>query len=240
MAPFGFDKINNQLFNDSFKAHAYANILGPIIQNIGNILYVIIATCGGLFLVTGAKNLSLSGMAFSISIVVPFLNMTKQFTGNINQVSQQINAIVMGLAGADRLFRLMDEEPEADEGYVTLVNSDVDSSGNIIESENRTGKWAWKHPHSDGTVTYTPLMGDVTLNEVDFAYVEGYAFVNIACLFAEVHEVVRNGVVGCFGFFVVHSLFIYYICMFFCSFELLEISSLHTAWPFHIIPWLVA
>ncbi|MBE7016062.1 MAG: ABC transporter ATP-binding protein, partial [Ruminococcaceae bacterium] len=168
-----FDDINSQLCSDSFKAHAYANILGPVIQNIGNILYVIMAMAGGIFLVSNAKNFSLSGMAFSISIVVPFLNMTKQFTGNVNQLSQQINAIVMGLAGADRLFALMDEEPEADEGYVTLVNATEDKEGNIIETGKHTGRWAWKHPHGDGSVTYTPLMGNVTLNEVDFGYEEG-------------------------------------------------------------------
>ena len=121
-----FDKINEELFEDSSKAHAYANVLGPIIMNIGNILYVIIAVCGGLFILSGADNFSLSGMAFSISIVVPFMNMTKQFTGNVNQVSQQINVIVMGLAGAQRIFDLMDQDPEVDDGYVTLVNAEID------------------------------------------------------------------------------------------------------------------
>lgn len=180
-----FDKINSQLCSDSFKAHSYANILGPIIQNIGNILYVIMAMAGGLFLVSNVKNFSLSGMAFSISIVVPFLNMTKQFTGNVNQLSQQINAIVMGIAGADRLFALMDEEPEADEGYVTLVNAIEDKNGNITETPKHTGKWAWKHPHGDGTVTYTPLMGNVTLNEVDFGYEEGKIVLHDVSVYAE-------------------------------------------------------
>ena len=180
-----FEKINSQLCSDSFKAHAYANILGPIIQNIGNVLYVIMAIAGGLFLVSNVKNFSLSGMAFSISIVVPFLNMTKQFTGNVNQVSQQINAIVMGLAGADRLFALMDEELEADEGYVTLVNAEEDRDGNIIETSKHTGKWAWKHPHGDGTVTYTPLAGNVTLNEVDFGYEEGKIVLHDVSVYAE-------------------------------------------------------
>ena len=168
-----FDKINNQLYEDSKRANAYANTLGPIIMNIGNILYVIVAVVGSILLLAGAKNLSLSGMALGISIVVPFMNMTKQFTGNVNQVSQQINAIVMGLAGAKRIFSLMDEEPEVDNGYVTLVNAIVDEDGNITESEKRTGKWAWKHPHHDGTLTYTLLKGDVRLVDVDFAYEEG-------------------------------------------------------------------
>ncbi len=167
-----FDRVNNELFEDSKKAHAYANLLGPINMNIGNILYVIVATVGGIFLLSGFKNHSISGMAFNISIVIPFLNMTKQFTGNINQISQHINSIVMGLAGAQRVFDLMDAEPEVDNGYVTLVNAEIDDNGNITETERRTGMWAWKHPHSDGTLTYTRLMGDVRLFDVDFGYTD--------------------------------------------------------------------
>jgi ATP-binding cassette subfamily B protein len=180
-----FDKINEELYEDSYRAHAYANTMGPIIANIGNILYVIIATVGGIFLVTGIKNVSLSGMAFGISIVVPFLNMTKQFTGNVNQLSQQFNSIVMGLAGAGRIFALMDEEPEADDGYVTLVNVTEDENGQLVETTARTGRWAWKHPHSDGTLTYTPLMGDVRLTDVDFSYVEGKQVLYDVSVYAE-------------------------------------------------------
>lgn len=168
-----FDKINEALCKDSFRANAYANCLGPIISNIGNILYVIVAIAGGIFLTTGTKNISISGMAFELSIVVPFLNMTKQFTGNVNQFSQQINHVVMGLAGAQRIFAVMDAEPEADDGYVTLVNAKIDKEGNIEEVTEHTGTWAWKHPHGDGTLTYTKLEGDVTLYDVDFGYVEG-------------------------------------------------------------------
>ncbi len=167
-----FDEINEQLFEDSKRAHSYANLLGPINMNIGNILYVIIATVGGFFLLSDVPNFSISGMAFNISIVIPFLNMTKQFTGNINQVSQQINSIVMGLAGAERVFNLMDAEPEVDNGYVTLVNAKKDENGNITECKERTGLWAWKHPHGDGTLTYTELMGDVRLVDVDFGYTD--------------------------------------------------------------------
>lgn len=167
-----FDKINNQLYLDSSRAHAYANCLGPINMNIGNILYVIVATLGGLFLLSDFKNVSLSGMAFSLSIVIPFLNMTKQFTGNMNQVSQQINSIVMGIAGAERIFELMDSQVESDDGYVTLVNASFDDEGNLIETDKRTGVWAWKHPHSDGTTTLTQLKGDVRLFDVDFGYTE--------------------------------------------------------------------
>ncbi len=180
-----FDKINDELYRDSFRAHAYANCLGPINMNIGNILYVLCATVGGLFLLSGIKNVGLSGLAFSIDIVIPFLNMTKQFTGNVNQFSQQINSIVMGLAGAERVFELMDQLPETDEGYVTLVNAEYDKDGNLTESEKRTGKWAWKHPHSDGTVTYTLLRGDVRMEDVDFAYEEGKPVLHNVSVYAE-------------------------------------------------------
>lgn len=177
-----FDEINNQLFEDSFRANAYANMLGPIIMNIGNILYVLIAVVGGLFLLSGLPNISISGMAFSVSVLVPYLNMTKQFTGNVNTLSQQISSIAMGLAGADRIFTLMDEAPETDDGYVTLVN--VDENGN--ETAERTHHWAWKHPHSaDGSITYTPLKGDVRLTEVDFAYVEGKNVLSDVSVYAE-------------------------------------------------------
>lgn len=181
-----FDALNNALFEDSYRAHAYANILGPIIMNIGNVLYVVIAIVGGLFLVSGLKNFSISGLAFGIDIIVPFLNMTKQFTGNFNQLSQQVNSIVMAVAGAERVFALMDEKPEADEGYVTLVNAKTDENGNLIETTERTHQWAWKHPHTaDGSITYTPLKGEVTMNEVDFAYVEGKTVLHDVSVFAE-------------------------------------------------------
>lgn len=179
-----FDKINDELFNDSFRAHAYANILGPINMNIGNILYVACATIGGIFLVSGIPNVSLSGLAFTIDIIVPFLNMTKQFTGNVNQLSQQINSIVMAMAGAERIFTLMDEEPETDDGYVTLVNCKIDENGNIMETNERTGHWAWKHPHSDGTLTYTELKGDVLMDSVDFGYTEDKPVLKNVSVFA--------------------------------------------------------
>ena len=180
-----FDALNEQLYQDSFKANAFANSLGPIIMNIGNVLYVACAMIGGLFLVLGVQNFSLSGLPLTISIVVPFLNMTKQFTGNINQVSQQINHIAMGLAGAERLFSLMDEQPEVDDGYVTLVNAHVAEDGTITECAEHTGHWAWKHPHEDGTLTYTLLQGDVRLTEVDFAYEEGKPVLHDVSVYAE-------------------------------------------------------
>ncbi len=180
-----FDALNESLYQDSFRANAFANSLGPIIMNIGNVLYVACAMIGGLFLVLHVPNFSLSFQPLTISIVVPFLNMTKQFTGNINQVSQQINHIAMGLAGAERLFDLMDETPEVDDGYVTLVRANIAADGTITESVKRTGRWAWKHPHGDGTVTYTPLQGDVRLTEVDFAYEEGKPVLHDVSVYAE-------------------------------------------------------
>lgn len=165
----GFDKVNNAWFEASKKANTFANILMPVLHNMGNILYVLIALTGGVLLYLKTPNVSLSGMALNISIVVPFLNMTKQFTGQIGQISQQINSVVMGLAGASRIFGLLDEDPEFDEGYVTLVNA-KEENGELVETTERTEMWAWKHPHEDGTVTYTRLEGDVEMHDVDFAY----------------------------------------------------------------------
>ncbi|MGN0635178.1 MAG: ABC transporter ATP-binding protein, partial [Acutalibacteraceae bacterium] len=165
-----FDEINDFLNEDSFRANAYANALGPIIMNIGNVLYVLVAVAGGLFLLAGVENVSLSHSALNIGIVATFLNMTRQFTSNLNQFTQQINSIVMGMAGAERIFDLMDQEPEEDNGYVTLVNAEIAPDGTVTESTARTGHWAWKHPHSDGTVTYTELRGDVRMTDVDFGY----------------------------------------------------------------------
>ena len=180
-----FDAVNNELFENSMKANAYANVLGPIIGNIGNILYVLLALVGGLFLLSGLPNLSLSGMAFSVSILVPFLNMAKQFTGNVNNLSQQVNSIVMASAGANRIFSLVDEKPEEDNGYVTLVNCDIAPDGTVTETDRRTGHWAWKHPHGDGTLTYTELRGDVRMTDVDFSYVEGKQVLNDVSVYAE-------------------------------------------------------
>ena len=182
-----FDALNEQLYSDSFKANAYANVLGPIIGNIGNILYVVVALAGGAMLIAGVKNVSLSdiilplitngastGLPLDISTVIPFLNMTKQFTGNLNQLTQQINMIIMAMAGGERIYELMDAEPEPDDGYVTLVNARIDEAGNITETKEHTGIWAWKHPHGDGTLTYTKLEGDVRLFDVDFEYEKGH------------------------------------------------------------------
>ncbi len=180
-----FDALNEELFEVSERANKYANTLGPILNNIGNLLYVAVTLAGGLFLMLKVPNVSISGLPFAISIVVPFLNMTKQFAGNINQVSQQVNAVVMGMAGASRIFDLIDEEPEADEGYVTLVRA-KEENGVIQECKERTGMWSWKHPHrEEGTVTYTKLTGDVRFFDVDFAYEEGKTVLHNVTLYAK-------------------------------------------------------
>ena len=168
-AEVDFDKINDELFRVSEKANKYANTLMPILMNIGNILYVVVAIVGGVLLAVKAPNLSLSGMALSISITVPFLNMTKQFAGQIGQVSNQINAVVMGLAGAQRIFALLDEKPEADEGFVELVQC-REEDGKITETSERTEMWAWKNPRAEGGADYRRLAGDVVLKDVDFSY----------------------------------------------------------------------
>ena len=180
-----FDKINGELFKEASKANSFANILMPIMGNIGNILYVCIAFIGGLLILSpNVYNLSFSGQALGIAVVVPFLNMTRQFTNNISQISQHINSIVMALAGADRVFDLMDEKPEVDNGYVTLVNAkEVD--GRLVECKERTGVWAWKHPHEDGSVTYTRLMGDVRMEHMDFGYTPDKIVLHDISLFAE-------------------------------------------------------
>lgn len=186
-----FEKVNEELFNDSFRANAFANCLGPIIGNLGNILYVLVATVGGVLLLTKVPNISVGALvsgsmaAITIDKVVPFLNMSRQFTGNINQVTQQINTVVMAMAGAQRVFDLIDQKPEDDNGYVTLVNCEVDANGNITETDKRTGHWAWKHPHSDGSLTYTLLQGDVRMESVDFGYVEGKQVLSDVSVYAK-------------------------------------------------------
>ncbi|MBE7081648.1 MAG: ABC transporter ATP-binding protein [Clostridiales bacterium] len=174
-AKVDFDKKNDQLCSDATNAHKFANILMPIMGNIGNILYVLLAFIGGLLVALNVPNISLSGIERDATkfliIIISFLPISKQFTGNVNQCSQQINSIVMGLAGASRLFDLLDQEPETDEGYVTLVPCKIDDNGNITECTERTGHWAWKHPHkADGSITYTQLKGDIQLFDVDFGY----------------------------------------------------------------------
>ena len=164
-----FDEVNEKLYNSAYLANKYSNTLMPILNNVSYIVYVFVAVAGGLFIESNIPNLSISGLPFSIAVVVPFLGMSRQFAGNIQQISPQINSIVMGLAGAKRVFELLDEESEQDEGYVTLVNAKK-VNGEIVECDEKTNIWAWKHPHHDGTLTYTELKGDVRFYDVDFAY----------------------------------------------------------------------
>ena len=167
-----FDKVNGYHFEQTDKANRYANMLMPIIANIGNVMYVVVAILGAVFAANGFENISVVGMSlFTPALIVSFLQTTRQFSNNIGQVSNQINSVVMGIAGAQRIISLIDEQPEADEGYVTLVNA-REVNGQLTECEERTGMWAWKHPHkADGSVTYTRLEGDVRLFNVDFGYV---------------------------------------------------------------------
>ena len=180
-----FDKVNGEIFFNARNGNRFANILMPLLSNIGNVMYVVVALVGGALLLSGATNVSISGMAFSISIVVPFLNMTKQFAGAIGQVSNQVNMVIMGLAGAHRIFALLDEEPETDEGYVTLVNARENADGSLSECKERTNIWAWKHQHHDGTTTYTRLRGDVRFFNVDFGYTPDKTVLHDISLYAK-------------------------------------------------------
>ncbi len=168
-----FVKLNDKLFEDGTKAHTYGNVLGPILNNLGNLLYVLLAVIGALLIYFGVTNIGLAGTeTISAGIIISFLSMARQFAQTITQVSNQVGMIAMGVAGAGRVFALIDEEPEQDNGYVTLVNVERDASGELTETDHVTGLWAWKHPHqADGSVTYTELKGDIQLEHVDFGYV---------------------------------------------------------------------
>ena len=170
-----FDKVNGELVEDATKAHTFANILGPMMNNLGHLLYVVLALVGTMLAVASlpgwVKHFSISGSALDLAIIVAFLPMSRNFTQSVSNVTQQMNAVFMGLAGAERIFAIIDETPETDDGYVTLVNAEYDENGEIRESEKRTELWAWKHPHkADGTVTFTPLKGDIVFDDVDFGY----------------------------------------------------------------------
>lgn len=178
-----FDEINLELFNVAKQANIYSNVLAPILNNIGNILYVCVAVVGSLLLLTNVENISLSGLALNISIVVPFLNMTRQFAGNIGQVSHQINSVVMGLAGASRIFELLDESKEEDNGLVTLVKIN-ENAGNIVETDDGSGVWAWKKPLNSG-FEYVKLAGDVVFENVNFGYVDNHLVLHDINIFAK-------------------------------------------------------
>ena len=192
-----FDKINGELCDVSDKANTFSNMLMPIIHNIGNIMYVVIAFIGcGIYILTEGKGVNISFEAFfagngfvetlTIPVVVAFLGMARQFANQMGQISNQINSVVMAMAGASRVFGLLDEKPEEDNGYVTLVNAKYDENGNLVESKERTGIWAWKHPHSaDGSVTYTLLQGDIVMDDVDFGYDENKIVLHNISLYAK-------------------------------------------------------
>lgn len=158
-----FDKKNEQLFESGNNANKYANVMMPVMMNISNLTYILVAISGGALALGGIGGLTLGAIA-------SFLQLTKSFNQPISQMSQQVNSVIMALAGAERIFALMDEEPEQDNGYVTLVNAVLDEKGGLTETERRTGIWAWKHPHSDGSITYTQVKGDIVFDDVEFSY----------------------------------------------------------------------
>lgn len=174
-----FDKLNEKLFVSASRANTFANMMGPVIGNIGNLQFVLTAVLGGFLSVMGIGGITLGVMA-------SYLQFTKSFTQPFMSIAQQFNSIIMALAGAERIFRLMDEEPELDEGYVTLVNAKKDENGNLTECRERTGLWAWKHPHQlDGTVTYTELKGDVRFFDMTFGYTEEKMVLHDLTLYAK-------------------------------------------------------
>ena len=176
----GFDKVNDDLFDSADKANKYANILMPVLVNIGNAQYVIVAVAGGALAITGVAP------GITLGTIASFLQLSKSFSNPISQISQQVNSVVMALAGAERIFRLMDETPEEDNGTVTLVNVEYDSEGKELkETSARTNIWAWKVPQADGSFTYTKLAGDVRFDHVDFAYEEGKTILHDISLFAK-------------------------------------------------------
>ena len=162
-----FDQLNEQLRQNAYSAGKFANMMGPINNNLGYVQYAILAIIGGILCISGNAETSL----LSLGSLMAFMTLSRNFNMPINQISQQMNAIIMAMAGAERVFDLLDQEPEVDQGYVTLVNAQIDEDGNITEVPNHTGHWAWKHPHGDGTLTYTELKGDITMDMVDFSYV---------------------------------------------------------------------
>ena len=170
-----FEKVNCELFNNADKANKFGNMLMPAIANLGHVAFVLVAIIGGVLVDANVHNLTITGLEASVitmGAIVSFLNMSRQFTLNFSQVSMQINAVVMAIAGAERIFELLANEPEVDDGYVELVNANIDDEGNITESAERTGRWAWRHPHkAEGTITYTELKGDIQMFNVDFGYV---------------------------------------------------------------------
>jgi|LSQX01.2.fsa_nt_gb ATP-binding cassette subfamily B protein len=180
-----FDLKNEELYGNAAAAHSYSNILMPVMHNFGYLLYVLLAIAGGLMAIAGVTNISITGAGvLTLGMIASFLQLSRSFIMPISQVSQQINFVVMALAGAQRIFNLMDEKPEADDGYVTLVNVKKES-GRIVETEERTEMWAWKYPQEDGTLTYTELKGEVRFYDVDFGYEKNKTVLHNINLYAE-------------------------------------------------------
>jgi ATP-binding cassette subfamily B multidrug efflux pump len=177
-AKINFDKLNDMFFNSANNANKYANVLMPIMGNIGYINYVAVAILGSVLAIRAFAGFTLGGLA-------AFLQLTRNFSQTINQMAQQFNFVIMALAGAERIFKLLDEEKEIDEGYVTLVNAKENEKGELTESKERTGIWAWKHPHEDGSITYTKLLGEVLLDDVDFGYNDQKIILHNIKLYAE-------------------------------------------------------
>ena len=174
-----FDKLNTVLCENAFSAGKFSNMMGPINNNLGYVQYAVLAIVGGLIVVYS------EGAWLSLGALMTFMNLSRNFNQPINQISQQFNSIIMAMAGAERVFELMDEKPEEDDGYVTLVNVKVGADGALTETEERTGHWAWRHPHqADGTVTYTELKGDITMHGVDFGYVPEKTVLHDVTLYA--------------------------------------------------------
>ena len=174
-----FDKLNEELCRNAYTAGKLTNMMGPVNNNLSYIQYAILAVVGGLIVVAS------EGELISLGNLMTFMLLSRSFNMPISQISNQINSIVMALAGAERIFELMDEKPEVDNGYVTLVNARIDENGNITESAERTGRWAWKHPHkAEGTITYTELKGDITMYNVDFGYVPEKTVLHDVTLYA--------------------------------------------------------
>lgn len=182
-----FVKLNEKLFHDGEKANQYGNVLMPILNNLGNLMYVLLAVLGGTLVILHAPNISLTGVdTMTLGIIISFLSMTRQLSQTIGQASMQVSMVAMGLAGAGRVFELIDQKAEEDHGYVHLVNAKKDADGNIIECEKPTGMWAWKHPHSaDGTVSYRELTGDVRLEHVNFSYTPDKTVLHDVTLYAK-------------------------------------------------------
>ena len=181
-----FNRRNDELCDNATRANSYANILGPVNNNMGHLMYAVLAIIGGAMAIVGVPNLSFSGMGvLTLGGIAAFLQLSRNFIQPISQVSQQLNSVVMAMAGAERIFQLMDEKSEEDHGYVTLVSARREKDGTLTETKEKTGVWAWRHPHQDGTVTLTELRGDVRLANVDFAYEEGKEVLHDVTVWAE-------------------------------------------------------